>query len=302
MSRMVTPREDSGQDLPAEVDTGSAIFAATHSKWRCFPDGHGPEVTGVNVLGTPVDGWTLGELLDCVVYWATAAQDSVRTVLYANVHVLNSAYSHPILLEELRRASTVYCDGSGVRLGAFLLGERLPRRMTGADWIDRLCERATHKGLPLFLLGGAYGVADRAAHVLRRRHPGLPISGTHHGYGDETDPRVVETVNQSGAKILLVGMGTPRQELWIRRYREQLRPRVAWAVGAMFDFVAGIERRGPQWMLDHHLEWAARLRANPGSHWRRYLIGNPLFVARVLRQRSFGLPARLARSDADVSQ
>ena len=72
---------------------------------------------------------------------------------------------------------------------------------------------------------------------------------------------------------------------------------MVWAVGALFDFVAGIERRGPRWMLDNHLEWAARLAAKPGTHWRRYLIGNPLFIVRVLRQRFFGLKAPGASLD-----
>ena len=266
-----------------------------------FPDHRRPSTPPVNVLGTPVDAWTLSPLLDLVVDWALHPQGMGKTILYANVHVLNTAYTDVLLLNQLCAASTVYCDGSGVRLGANLLGARLPPRMTGADWIDHLCSRACDYGLSLFLLGSGPGVAESAARVLRSRHPALRIAGTHHGFADESDISVIHAINRSSAHILLIGMGTPRQELWIGRHRGRIEIPVTWAVGALFDFVAGIERRGPQWALDHHLEWAARLMAKPAAHWRRYLIGNPLFVARVVRQRLLGVaqaPRRYCRRES----
>ena len=99
---------------------------------------------------------------------------------------------------------------------------------------------------------------------------------------------MIDSVKEACPDILLVGMGTPCQEKWIAKYRENLEVPVVWAVGALFDFVVGVQPRGPRWMLDHGLEWLYRLFSNPMRLWRRYLIGNPIFILRVLRQRITG--------------
>ena len=130
-------------------------------------------------------------------------------------------------------------------------------------------------------------MAARAAMVLTAGHPGLRVVGAHHGY--LADPEVCEAaiagINAARPQILLVGMGTPIQETWIAAHRDQLEVPVVWAVGALFDFVAGVQRRGPRWMLDHALEWLVRLWRDPLRLWRRYVIGNPLFLGRVVAQR-----------------
>jgi N-acetylglucosaminyldiphosphoundecaprenol N-acetyl-beta-D-mannosaminyltransferase len=205
------------------------------------------------------------------------------TVLYANVHVLNVAYGDPELHRRLRAATTVYCDGSGVRLGARLAGARLPPRLTAADWIDDLCARCAEDEVGLFLLGGEEGVAEKAASVLVDRHPRLPVPGSHHGFLNEAaSRRVVEQVNRSGTRILVVGMGTPIQEAWIDRWRGEIEAPVVWAVGALLDFVAGVQPRAPLWMGDWHLEWLWRLGTNPVRLGRRYLVGNPVFMWRIV--------------------
>jgi N-acetylglucosaminyldiphosphoundecaprenol N-acetyl-beta-D-mannosaminyltransferase len=112
------------------------------------------------------------------------------------------------------------------------------------------------------------------------RYPGLQIVGTLPGYG--AGAGAVAEINGSSADILLVGMGTPTQEKWIVRYGDQLDAPVIWAVGALFDFVSGKLPRGPRWMTDHGLEWLCRLAAEPRKLWRRYLIGNPLFLLRIM--------------------
>jgi N-acetylglucosaminyldiphosphoundecaprenol N-acetyl-beta-D-mannosaminyltransferase len=183
----------------------------------------------------------------------------------------------------MERADLVYCDGTGVRLGAWLAGENIPARMTGADWIDDLCALAVRDGLSLFFLGGAPGAASDAADVLQRRHPGLRIVGSASGYNVEAE--VVESINRRRPDILLVGMGTPTQEKWIDAHRGALDVPVVWAVGALFDFVSGRIPRGPRWMTEHGMEWICRLVAEPRKLWRRYLIGNPYFFYRVVQSR-----------------
>lgn len=202
-------------------------------------------------------------------------------MLYVNVHCMNVASRDPEYAAILDRADLVYCDGTGVRLGAWLSRQRLPARMTGADWIDDLCSLAVREQLSLFLLGGAPGTAEEAAIMLTRRHPELRIAGTAPGYN--LSPATIAQINRSRPHILLVGMGTPTQEKWIAAHRSQLSVPVVWAVGALFDFVSGRIPRGPHWMTEHGLEWLCRLAIEPRKLWRRYLIGNPQFFWRVFR-------------------
>lgn len=209
-------------------------------------------------------------------------------VMYANVHVLNTAYRDPELRRILNRADLVYCDGAGIKLGAKLLGQYMPERMTGADWIYSLCAVCQEQGFSLYFLGGEPGVAARAAARLADQYPALKIVGTHHGHychnGTENDA-VVSKIKALHPDILLVGFGTPLQEKWIDQNFERLNIPVVWAVGALVDFVTGKKPRAPRWMLDHGLEWLYRLWAEPKRLWKRYIVGNPLFIWRVLMQR-----------------
>lgn len=247
-----------------------------------------PEPTATaTVLGVDVDGWTPEALIQAMVASATGSlpsgEDPLRTVLYANPHVLNLAWRNAALQTQLREASTVYCDGTGVALAARLLGEPLPPRLTAADWIHDLCREAAHRNVSLFLVGGEAGVAEQAARHLTDSTPELQITGTHHGFLDEDlSGSVIARSNAAGTGLMVVGMGSPTQELWIARHRDQIQAPVVWAVGALMDFVAGRQRRAPEWMRRIHQEWLWRLGTDPVRLAGRYVVGNPVFLARVV--------------------
>ncbi len=244
------------------------------------------DTEAVDVLGVRVDSLTRRDLLRQV---ASILRSGRRArVMYANVHTLNIAYRDGELRRHLNGADVVYCDGEGVRLAARLLGGYLPQRMTGADWIYDLCAVFQAQGYSLYFLGGEPGVAARAADKLGRQYPGLQVVGTHHGHYDHNGPendQVIARINTIRPHVLLVGFGTPLQEKWIARNLEKLNVPVVWAMGALLDFVTGKAPRAPRWMLKYGLEWLGRLMAEPRRLWRRYLIGNPLFLWRVLGQR-----------------
>jgi N-acetylglucosaminyldiphosphoundecaprenol N-acetyl-beta-D-mannosaminyltransferase len=205
------------------------------------------------------------------------------SVMYVNVHCMNLCHDDRRYASILEGADIVYCDGTGVRLGARLEGRHIPERMTGADWISDLCRLAVKDGISLFLLGGAPGVAQSAAICLRVRHPGVTIVGTASGYG--LNHQTIDLLNDLKPDIVLIGMGSPTQEKWIARHRDEIDAPILWAVGALFDFVSGRIWRGPAWLTEHGFEWACRLVVEPRKLWRRYLIGNPRFILRVLRER-----------------
>lgn len=244
----------------------------------------------IHLLGVRVHILTVEELIARVT--ACAIADCRMIVAYVNAHGLNLAYEQPALRDFFNQAATVvFCDGFGVRWGAQLAGLPSPYRYTPPDWIGHLCSACVHHELSLYLLGSRPGIAEQAAAALQRQHAGLAIAGTHHGHFDKRPDsyehcNVLAKIEVARPDILLVGFGMPAQEYWLRDNWDRVpHVKVAITVGALFDYVSGNTWRAPRWMTDHGLEWLGRLLAEPGRLWRRYLIGNPLFLARVLRQR-----------------
>jgi N-acetylglucosaminyldiphosphoundecaprenol N-acetyl-beta-D-mannosaminyltransferase len=216
--------------------------------------------------------------------------DEHALVLNVNAHCLNLASKEFWLRDLLNSARVVFCDGFGVILGARILGYHIPQRITYADWMWQLAEFAERKSFSLFFLGARPGVAEKAAACLHKRFPRLRIIGTHHGYFDKTpgsreNEAVIRKINALQPQILIVGFGMPIQEHWLMQNWDRIDTNVALTGGAVFDYVSGELRRAPRWMTDHGLEWLGRLVIEPRRLWKRYLIGNPLFLWRVLKQR-----------------
>ena len=242
----------------------------------------------VDVLGVGVDPVTVEELHGRI---ARLIRDGRRgLVLNANAHCLNLCYEDPALREFLNGADVVFCDGAGVMVAARLLGRRIPERITYADWAWRLAAFAEARGFSVYLLGARPGVAEEAARRLRARYPGLQIAGVRHGFfdravGSPENERVIGEINAARPDILLVGLGMPLQEYWLMENRSRLDAGVLLTGGAVFDYVSGRLRRGPRLLTNNGFEWLARLLIEPRRLWRRYLLGIPLFLLRVLRQR-----------------
>jgi len=242
----------------------------------------------VRILGVNVSGFTAASLLDAIAHLVATGDHVI--VAHVNAHALNLAFEAPWLRAFLNQSKYVFCDGAGVLVGGQILGCHLPERITYADWMWQLGEFAAQRGLSLYLLGAKPGVAEQAGMRLRARYPELRIVGTQHGYFDKTPGSrenfaVIRAINAANPNILVVAFGMPLQEAWLRDNWGQVSANVALTGGAAFDYVSGKLARGPQWMTQHSWEWLARLLIEPQRLWGRYLIGNPLFLARVLRQR-----------------
>ncbi len=239
----------------------------------------------VDVLGVGVDPLTVEELHAEIERLVPGGECGL--VLNVNAHCLNLCYEDPELRDFLNGAEVVFCDGAGVKLAARILGRCIPERITYADWAWRLAAFAAAEGFSLYFLGARPGVAQEAARRLKESYPALEIVGVRHGYFDHSaeSEAVVEEINAAAPDILLVGLGMPLQERWLMENRERIDAGVALTGGAVFDYVSGRLRRGPRLLTRGGFEWLARLFAEPRRLWRRYLIGNPLFLLRVLRQR-----------------
>ncbi len=241
----------------------------------------------VHLLGVRIRNASMAE----AVHWIADAADGhhgPQVVCFVNPSCLNTAVVDAAYQTILREADLVLADGIGIRIAARLRGFAMRDNVNGTDLFPRLCRRSARDGLPLYFLGAADGVARAAADAMTQRYPQLLVAGAHHGYladDPELESAVIADINSSGAQILLVGMGTPDQEAWVTRVRERLTVPVVIGVGGLFDFYSGRIPRAPLWVREIGMEWVWRLAQEPGRLWRRYVIGNPLFLWRVWRER-----------------
>ena len=211
---------------------------------------------------------------------------------YVNAHSLNLMARDPELRGALNRSALVLNDGAGVSLAARMRGERFPQNLNGSDFTVQLLELAAARGWGVFLFGGGPGVAEAAADRLVTRVPGLRIAGMCHGFTGESDDALARRVKCAGASLLIVALGSPRQETWIDRNLAATGALIGVGVGAFLDFSAGKVVRAPRWMNVLGIEWCFRLMQEPRRLWRRYLLGNPLFLVRAWRDRDRPAPPR----------
>ena len=185
------------------------------------------------------------------------------------------------LLSVLRQANIGICDGTGVALAVRLLYGRTITRCTGVDLFLELLAASPKKGWKVFLLGASEDANARACDQLTRRHPGLRIAGRHHGYFDASEP-VIERINASGADLLFVALGSPRQEFWITQNRAAIEVPFCMGVGGTLDVAAGSVKRAPGLCRRTGTEFLYRLIRQPGRIRRQWTL--PLFAFGVLRQ------------------
>lgn len=239
---------------------------------------------------------------EAVAHLADAAAAGRRTtVAFVNAHAVNAAMRDPVYGRVLAAADRRYADGSGLAVAARMAGRPLRDNVNGTDLLPAIAERAVRDGLKLYLLGGRDGVAKAAAATLVARFPGLVIAGTHHGYftpGSHEETLAIAAVNASGADILLVGFGVPLQDRWLAENRDALTPPVRLGVGGLFDFFSGRIPRAPFVLRRLGQEWIYRLIQEPRRMWKRYLVGNAVFLGHAARQ---AVSARLGREDAPLS-
>ncbi len=238
----------------------------------------------VNVLGVDIACVEKKQLLATVTQWIE--QDRPASLSYVNAHCLNTAQRDPAYCAILNKLDLVYADGVGVTLASRLLGGYTLTKITGADWIGDFCQLAERGHWRTYILAGKPGVARQAAANLLHKYPALEIVGARDGYFAELpEDETIADIVQKKPDILFVGMGVPQQEKWIDANGIHFPRTVCWSVGALFDYVAGIEPRCPLWLRNLALEWFWRLLVNPRGKWARYILGNPLFVYRLLRQK-----------------
>jgi N-acetylglucosaminyldiphosphoundecaprenol N-acetyl-beta-D-mannosaminyltransferase len=234
-----------------------------------------------NVLGCTIHAVTASRLTDLVDNAVTSGEPCI--VANHNLHSLYLYQRDAKVRELFSRAKWIHADGMGVVFLGRATGAKLERsfRVTYADWLPALIERAAIRKWRVFYLGSQPGVADRGAKILGGRFPGLTMT-TAHGYFDQQgteNEKILEEIRAFEPDVLLVGMGMPRQEHWINDNVGRLGSIVMLPCGAAMDYVAGAVPTPPRWAGRLGLEWLYRLAAEPGRLWKRYLVEPWLLIA-----------------------
>jgi N-acetylglucosaminyldiphosphoundecaprenol N-acetyl-beta-D-mannosaminyltransferase len=213
-----------------------------------------------------------------------------HSVFFVNAHTLNLASADPRYREVLNCGDFVFGDGTGIRWGARLQGAKMRENLVGTDFTPALFKETANREYSYFMLGGDEPTVALAARYAQENFPGWRQVGYHHGFlkSPEVNTAAIEMINASKADVLLVGMGNPLQERWIQAQLGRLDVSVCLGIGGLFDYWAGNVSRAPAWIRKLGHEWIWRLFQQPREKARRYLLGNPLYLARILAERFRG--------------
>lgn len=230
------------------------------------------------ILGVRVHAVTMQEALDAATAMIEAG--GAHLVATANAEMIMRAQTEDALFDALNTSDLVIPDGAGVLWAGEQLGTPFPERVAGADFAAELLKKAIHTGWPAYFLGAAPGVAMKAARHFMDTYGEFCLAGAHDGFfTEEQDGEIIDAIRKNKTKLLLVGMGVPKQELWMKKHKQELGDLLAIGVGGSFDVMAGTLSRAPLWMQRRRLEWAYRLCLQPSRCGRMMAI--PRFMRAV---------------------
>ena len=237
-------------------------------------------IQAIKILGVPVHAMTMQEAVKTLEERMLAKEQTF--VVTANAEIImmcqeNAEYKK-IICED---TELVLPDGAGAVWAGRHLGYKVPERVAGFDLYNELLDLSAHKGYKAYFFGGSPGVAEAAKAKAEELYPGVQVVGCHNGYfKDEDVPQIIADINASGADMLFVALGAPKQEKWLVAHRAELNAKILMGIGGSFDVLAGKMERAPKWMQDASLEWAFRLYKQPSRFMR--MMALPKFVIKVM--------------------
>lgn len=237
-----------------------------------------------HIFGTPFFTGTMEEALEQIDLLVKSRRN--HHAAFINAHCLNIAYRDPEYRNVLKHCSAVFADGIGAKIGAKMLGAKVEENVNGTDMFPLLAQ----KPYRIYLFGGSPEVAQKALENARKSGGKAEFVGCADGFFKlKSEDEVLKEINFLKPDIVLVAMGVPKQEMWINAHLQQLPECVAIGVGGLLDFVSERIPRAPQWMRKCNIEWCFRLYQEPFRLFKRYIIGNPLFIFRIIfsKYRSF---------------
>lgn len=236
----------------------------------------------VDILGIPVDNVTMGQAVERFDQFLEG--QGLHMIFTPNAEIMMTAQRDPELKAILCRADLLAADGAGVVLAAKILGSNLPERVAGYDLMRNMLGHASKRPFKAFLFGAAPGVASIAAENILNNYSGVEIAGIENGYNNKAyEDKLIGNINSSGADVLFVALGVPRQEKWIFENRFRLQVKVCMGVGGSLDVLSGKTKRAPGFFCKYGLEWLYRLYKDPRRFKR--MLDLPRFVLLAVRER-----------------
>ena len=235
-----------------------------------------------DILGVAVDDLTMSSAIDRIKEYIERSNN--HTVYTPNAEIIMEAQSSSELMSILNDGDMVTPDGAGVVLASKILGRKLTEKVSGVDLVKNVMASDYHRKIRFFLFGAAPGVAEKAAQNILNTYPNVEIAGLRNGYytpADETS--ILNDINESGADILLVALGAPRQERFIHTHKSQLKVKVSIGVGGTIDILAGTVKLAPDFFRRNGLEWLYRLCKQP-SRFKR-MLRLPRFIIKVIMEK-----------------
>ncbi|AFY77515.1 exopolysaccharide biosynthesis protein, WecB/TagA/CpsF family [Pleurocapsa sp. PCC 7327] len=237
-----------------------------------------PDLEHKLIIGTRIDATSYEDACDRIQTWAT--NQTSCYIVAANVHVVMTGYWQRNYQKIINNAALVTPDGMPLVWAMRLLGVKRQSRVYGPDLMLAWCDRAAKYGIPIFLYGGTEAMLAKLQNNLERRFPRLTIAGSYappfRPLTPEEEASDRERIQATGAQVVFVGLGCPKQEAWMSRQQGKLKA-VMVGVGAAFSFHSGEVAQAPRWIMRLGWEWLYRLAREPRRLWRRYLINNPTF-------------------------
>src|ERR1043166_6424835 len=238
----------------------------------------------VELFGLQVDNLTMDETLARIDAFIASRQ--VHHPVVVNVKKIVKAHRDPQLRDILNSCDRVNVDGQPVIWAAGLLRKPLKERVAGIDLMQRLIAHAATKGYRLYFLGAKEEVVSELVKRVRGKFPNAVIAGWRNGYWNETEePDVARAIAAAKPDILFVAISSPKKEIFLARWKNEIQAPFVMGVGGSFDVVAGLVKRAPRWMQRCGLEWLFRLIQEPRRMWRRYLVEDMQFFAILLREK-----------------
>ncbi len=241
----------------------------------------------VKIFGVEIDNVSFDEATEILEGFLTS--DRLNTICTPNTEIVMAAKDNPSLKDLINQNDLIIPDGIGLIYGSKIRNKPLKERVTGFDLSVKMLEMADEKGYSLFLLGGKKGVAKKASENIVSEYPNIRIAGYHHGYfkgshighdNHQEEKKIVEMINESKTDIIFVGLGFPKQEIWIAKNKERIHGKVIIGNGGTMDILAGVSKRAPEIFQRLGLEWFYRLIREPTRIKRQLAI--PKFVLSVL--------------------
>lgn len=233
----------------------------------------------VNIAGINIDDITMEQAVNKIYYFISTNKN--HAIYTPNAEIMMDGITDKNLHKVLNDADMLVADGAGVVLASKILGKAVRQKVSGVDLAKNLLKASSKKPIKFFLFGGKPGIAEKAQANIICDYPAAEVVGTHNGYfTEEENEKIIEKINNSGAEVLFVCLGAPKQELWIHENKDKLNVKACLGVGGTLDVLAGNVKLAPDFFRNHGLEWLYRLIKEP---WRfKRMLKLPKFILYII--------------------